>query len=52
MQVYPKGDPNDNEVLRRFARAVQAVEPTASGGPIAILEAGRSVCSRPYSRQE
>lgn len=43
MQVYPKGDPNDNEVLRRFARAVQAVEPTASGGPIAILEAGRSV---------
>ena len=43
VQVYPKGDPNDNEVLRRFARAVQAVEPTASGGPIAILEAGRSV---------
>ncbi len=43
VQVYPKGDPNDNNVLRGFARAVQAVEPTASGGPIAILEAGRSV---------
>ena len=43
VQVYPKGDPNDNEVLRQFARAVQVVEPTASGGPIAILEAGRSV---------
>jgi predicted RND superfamily exporter protein len=43
VQVYPKGDPNDNEVLRRFARAVLAVEPTATGGPISILEAGRTV---------
>jgi uncharacterized protein len=43
VQVYPKGDPNDNEVLRQFARAVQAAEPTASGGSIAILEAGRTV---------
>jgi hopanoid biosynthesis associated RND transporter like protein HpnN len=43
VQVYPKGDPNDNEVLRQFARAVLAVEPTASGGPIAILESGRTV---------
>jgi hopanoid biosynthesis associated RND transporter like protein HpnN len=43
IQVLPKGDPNDNEVLRQFARAVLAVEPTATGGPIAILEAGRTV---------
>jgi uncharacterized protein len=43
VQVYPKGDPNDNEVLRQFARAVLTVEPAASGGPIAILEAGRTV---------
>jgi len=43
VQVYPKGDPNDNEVLRQFARAVLIVEPTASGGPIAILESGRTV---------
>jgi hopanoid biosynthesis associated RND transporter like protein HpnN len=43
VQVYPKGDPNDNEVLRQFARAVLAVEPTATGGPISILEAGRTV---------
>ena len=42
VEVYPKGDPNDNEVLRQFARAVQAVEPNATGGPISILE------SRPY----
>jgi hopanoid biosynthesis associated RND transporter like protein HpnN len=43
VQVLPKGDPNDNEVLRRFAEAVLAVEPTASGGPIAILESGYTV---------
>jgi uncharacterized protein len=43
VQVYPKGDPDDNEVLRQFARAVLAVEPTASGGPISILESGRTV---------
>jgi uncharacterized protein len=41
--VHPKGDPNDNEVLRQFARAVLAVEPTASGGPISILESGNTV---------
>jgi uncharacterized protein len=29
--------------LRQFARAVQAVEPNATGGPIAILESGRTV---------
>jgi uncharacterized protein len=43
VQIFPRGDPNDNEVLRQFARAVLAVEPTASGGPIAILESGRTV---------
>ena len=43
VEVYPKGDPNDNEVLRQFARSVLAVEPGASGGPIAILESGRTV---------
>ena len=43
VEVYPKGDPNDNEVLRQFARAVLAVEPDATGGPISILESGRTV---------
>ncbi len=43
IQVHPRGDPNDNETLRRFAQAVRAVEPTANGGPITILEAGRTV---------
>jgi hopanoid biosynthesis associated RND transporter like protein HpnN len=41
--VLPKGDPEDNENLRQFARAVQAVEPNATGGPITILESGRTV---------
>jgi uncharacterized protein len=43
IEVRPKGDPNDNETLRQFARAVLAVEPGASGGPIAILETGHTV---------
>jgi len=43
VEILPKGDPNDNETLRQFARAVQDVEPNAIGGPIAILESGRTV---------
>jgi hopanoid biosynthesis associated RND transporter like protein HpnN len=43
LEILPKGDPNDNETLRQFARAVQEVEPNATGGPIAILESGRTV---------
>ncbi|MFL6798902.1 MAG: MMPL family transporter [Xanthobacteraceae bacterium] len=43
LEILPKGDPNDNETLRQFARAVQDVEPNATGGPISILEAGRTV---------
>jgi hopanoid biosynthesis associated RND transporter like protein HpnN len=43
VEAHPKGDPNDNEVLRHFARAVLAVEPRASGGPISILESGHTV---------
>jgi hopanoid biosynthesis associated RND transporter like protein HpnN len=43
IEILPKGDPNDNETLRQFARAVQEVEPNATGGPISILESGRTV---------
>ncbi len=42
-EVLPKGDPNDNETLRKFARAVLAVEPNATGGPISILESGYTI---------
>lgn len=43
VEAHPKGDPNDNETLRTFARAVLAVEPGASGGPIAILKSGETI---------
>jgi hypothetical protein len=43
VQVHPRGDANDNTTLRRFAHAVRAVEPTANGGPITIIEAGNTV---------
>ena len=40
VQAEPKGDPNDNDNLRRFADAVLAAEPTAIGGPVSILKSG------------
>lgn len=43
LQVIPKGDPNDNEVMREFAKAVLAVEPSATGAPVTLQEAGRTV---------
>ena len=43
ISVAPKGDPNDNEVLRRFARAVLKVEPRATGTPVSIQESGRTI---------
>src|SRR6516225_7449586 len=41
--VAPSGDSGNNEVLQHFARAVQAVAPEATEGPISILEARREV---------
>lgn len=43
VEVQPKGDPNDNETLRKFAAAVLKVEPTAIGGPISILKSGDTI---------
>jgi hopanoid biosynthesis associated RND transporter like protein HpnN len=43
VEVSPKGDTNDTEVLRSFARAVLAVYPNATGGPISILESSRTI---------
>jgi len=40
VSIAPKDDPGDNDAMRRFARAVLAVEPSATEGPITILEAG------------
>ena len=43
VEVQPRGDPNDNETLRKFAAAVLAAEPTAIGGPVSILKSGDTV---------
>jgi len=43
VEALPKGDPNDNDNLRRFASAVLAAEPTAIGGPVSILKSGDTV---------
>ncbi|HEY7302461.1 MAG TPA: MMPL family transporter [Xanthobacteraceae bacterium] len=43
VEAHPKGNPDDTEVLRQFARAVLAVEPRASDGPIAVFETGNVV---------
>ena len=41
--VTPKGDPSDTENLRNFARAVLAVEPSATGPAVGYLESGQTV---------
>jgi hopanoid biosynthesis associated RND transporter like protein HpnN len=43
VEVLPKGDPNDSEVLRRFALAVLAVAPNATGSAISFYEAARTI---------
>ncbi len=43
VEALPRGDPNDNDNLRRFASAVLAAEPTAIGGPVSILKSGDTV---------
>src|SRR5580692_5008979 len=43
VEAEPRGDPNDNDTLRKFAAAVLAAEPTAIGGPVSILKSGDTV---------
>src|SRR4029453_3629899 len=43
VEALPKGDPNDNDNLRRFADAVLAAEPNAIGGPVSILKSGEPI---------
>ncbi|MQK61143.1 hopanoid biosynthesis-associated RND transporter HpnN, partial [Escherichia coli] len=43
VQVFPKGDSNNNAVLRRFTKAVRTVAPDASGLPVATQEAAGTV---------
>jgi uncharacterized protein len=43
VEVAPKGDGQDNETLKRFASAVLAVAPDATGTPILIQESANTV---------
>jgi hopanoid biosynthesis associated RND transporter like protein HpnN len=42
VEVAPKGDRRDNETLKRFASAVRAVAPGATGAPILIQESANT----------
>jgi hopanoid biosynthesis associated RND transporter like protein HpnN len=43
IEVLPRGDPDNTEVLRSFVNAVLAVEPSATGPAIMLFEAGETV---------
>jgi hopanoid biosynthesis associated RND transporter like protein HpnN len=43
IEVSPKGDANNNAVLERFTAAVERVAPNLSGGPVDIVEAGKTI---------
>ena len=43
IEVLPEGDPNDTATLRRFATAVLAIAPDASGTPVWLIEAEHTV---------
>ena len=43
ISVIPKGDSNNNAVLRKFTLAVQAIEPNVVGTPIAIQAGGTTI---------
>lgn len=45
VEVFPKGDARDPEVLRRFVTAVRSVAPDATGTPVTIQEAGHLITS-------
>ncbi|HKT54797.1 MAG TPA: hypothetical protein VJP88_10120, partial [Caulobacteraceae bacterium] len=43
ISVIPRGDSNNNAVLRRFIQAVTAIAPDATGSPVGIFEGGRTI---------
>ena len=45
VQALPRGDPNDNDTLRKFAGSVLSAEPKAIGGPVSILKSGETIVS-------
>jgi predicted RND superfamily exporter protein len=45
VQAVPKGNPDDTDVLRNFAQTMIDAYPNAIGGPISILESGKTIVS-------
>jgi predicted RND superfamily exporter protein len=45
VQAVPKGNPDDTDVLRNFAQTMLDAYPNAIGGPISILESGKTIVS-------
>jgi hopanoid biosynthesis associated RND transporter like protein HpnN len=43
VQALPKGDANDDKVLREFATSVLAAEPDATGPAISLYQSGKTV---------
>jgi uncharacterized protein len=43
VEVLPKGDPDDTATLRKFVRAVTAIEPSATGPAVMLYEAANTV---------
>ena len=43
IEVHPKGDSRDNEVLSRFCESVRRLAPNATGTPVVIRESARTV---------
>ncbi len=43
VEAAPKGDANDNATMIRFANAIKTIAPHATGQPVAIQEAGKTV---------
>jgi hypothetical protein len=43
LEVFPSGDANDNQVMRRFREAVSAVTPAVSGLPVATQAAAFTI---------
>jgi uncharacterized protein len=45
IEVFPKGDARDPDVLDRFVTAVRSIAPDATGTPVTMREAGRLISS-------
>lgn len=43
VEVTPKGDSNDRVVMTKFAEAIQAIAPDASGPPVIVSEAQKTI---------